>query len=251
MIPNLFSRMRMAVLAVLLSSPALTPAQSDALRAAASHFDKRVQQFREENVRIAAEDSTTHTGYIAFVGDSLTEAFPLSLLFPKLPTVNRGIVGDIVGEPNSADPRGILRRLNESVHGVRPRHIFLLMGVNDLGDGTTGETLEGRHRHLIEQLTQRVPATSITLQSLLPVRGRFVRLEEAIHDSNRRLKALAAEKGIGWVDLTSALSDQEGRLREEFTNDGLHLNYAAYEAWAAVLRPELERLGLLEIPRAD
>jgi lysophospholipase L1-like esterase len=88
-----------------------------------------------------------------------------------------------------------------------------------------------------------MPATSITLQTILPTRGRFAKLNEAIIDANRRLNRLAGERGIHVLDLHATMANEQGQLREEYTNDGLHLNGRGNEVWSHVLREELQRLG--------
>jgi lysophospholipase L1-like esterase len=46
---------------------------------------------------------------------------------------------------------------------------------------------------------------------------------------------LSQTAGVVFVDPAPALSDDEGRLRQEFTVDGIHLNAAGYRAWGARL----------------
>ncbi|MGS2810751.1 hypothetical protein [Nocardia sp. MW-W600-9] len=45
-----------------------------------------------------------------------------------------------------------------------------------------------------------------------------------------------------YVDLWSALADETGSLRPEFTRDRLHLNGAGYTAWVDVPRPHIAAL---------
>jgi lysophospholipase L1-like esterase len=159
--------------------------------------------------------------------------------------VNRGIASDQVGDESRPSGRGVINRLHESVWQCRPIHVFVLIGVNDIGSGIKGERLEKRHGDLLNALMEGMPATSITLQTILPARGRFAKLNEAITDANRRLDRLAEERGIHVLDLHATMADEQGQLREDYTNDGLHLNARANEAWSQVLRQELQRLGHL------
>jgi lysophospholipase L1-like esterase len=115
--------------------------------------------------------------------------------------------------------------------------------VNDIGSGIKGERLEKRHGDLLTALMEGLPATSITLQTILPARGRFAKLNEAITDSNQRLQKLAEDRGIHVLDLHQVMADKDGSLRDDYTSDGLHLNAKANAAWAEALRQELNRLG--------
>jgi lysophospholipase L1-like esterase len=45
---------------------------------------------------------------------------------------------------------------------------------------------------------------------------------------NDMIRAHASEKGIILADLFSALADEEGNLRKEFSDDGAHLTVEGY-----------------------
>jgi lysophospholipase L1-like esterase len=62
-----------------------------------------------------------------------------------------------------------------------------------------------------------------------------------VQDANRHLRQFAATVHAQYLDLWPALADGDA-LRGDYTDDGLHLNAAGYEAWLGELRPGLERL---------
>lgn len=50
------------------------------------------------------------------------------------------------------------------------------------------------------------------------------------------LKAFAGRSGFGFLDYHSALVGEDGRMRQAFTDDGLHPNAEGYAAMAEVVR---------------
>ena len=64
-------------------------------------------------------------------------------------------------------------------------------------------------------------------------------INENIDPLNIELKKLAAEKGVIWVDLTPLFKDKNGKLKKHLTEDGLHLNGAAYQLWYSAIKKYL------------
>jgi lysophospholipase L1-like esterase len=80
--------------------------------------------------------------------------------------------------------------------------------------------------------------------SLLPVNNRIRntgRRNEVIRNLNRQLKELAQAEGAEFLDIHSLMTDSDGRLRDELTDDGIHLNGRGYIIWRDALLPHLNR----------
>jgi hypothetical protein len=91
------------------------------------HYETRMQSFKEQNQQLR---------YVVLLGDSITEGFDAPKYFPGRRVLNRGIGGDVIGNALPADdPRGVLRRLDNSVFACAATDVSLLIGINDLGDG--------------------------------------------------------------------------------------------------------------------
>ncbi|MDE6135010.1 MAG: hypothetical protein K2F79_05490, partial [Muribaculaceae bacterium] len=77
----------------------------------------------------------------------------------------------------------------------------------------------------------------IYLQSMLPFNMKvqtwknLVGKEEQLRQINKRYRELAESRGITWIDLYPLMADEDGNLREDLTNDGLHLLGPAYLIW--------------------
>ena len=55
--------------------------------------------------------------------------------------------------------------------------------------------------------------------------------ENVIIETNKRFEALAEKHGIVWIDLYSRFVGPDGKMKKEYTNDGLHLLGAGYIVW--------------------
>ena len=192
------------------------------------HYYKRVAEFEKENAALEKGKQ-----YIVFVGDSITEGFPLSEYFPELPVLNRGIGSDGIGYQGE---RGVLNRMNSSVFACSPSAVFLLIGVNDLPH--TGKDVDyyfKGYRQTVEAILAKLPNVQLVLETLLPTGEKYKKhalLNPRIIEFNERLKDLAKEKSLAIIDLCSLYSDENGMLPEAMTRDGLHLKKEFYGPWA-------------------
>ena len=65
--------------------------------------------------------------------------------------------------------------------------------------------------------------------------------ENVITKTNILIENIAIKKGLVFIDLTKTLADENtGKLKKEFTNDGLHLTGNGYKAWIEKIRPYVE-----------
>lgn len=175
-------------------------------------------------------DSTT----IVFLGNSLTHGCEWHELLKMPNVVNRGINGDVVA--------GIQERIGSVVAG-HPAKIFLMSGANDVSHDLTADSIATAIAGLIDYIHAESPQTRIYLQSMLPINNSFGRYklmagkEQVIRDINERLVKVAADRGITFINLYPAFCDEEGNLKREYTNDGLHLLGPAYLVWRDIVLP--------------
>jgi lysophospholipase L1-like esterase len=194
------------------------------------HYATRVRAFGDQNQQLQ---------YAVLLGDSITEGFDVKKHFPGRRVLNRGIGADVIGNDMAADdPRGVLRRMNESVFDCAATDVFLLIGINDLGSGRTPDKMEPGYREILQRIKTETPRVRVHVQSVLPTRGNYAKHNANVKDFNERLKKLAEEFKYDYIDLHSKLADDKGELKAEFTADGLHVNDEAYKIW----RAEVERV---------
>ena len=194
------------------------------------HYANRVRSFQEQNLMLQN---------VVLVGDSITEGFDVAKHFPGRRVLNRGIGADVIGNAlAAADKRGLSKRLDESIFDCAATDVFLLIGINDLGDNHTPEVMEAGYREILKRVKSEAPTVRVHVQSVLPTRDGFAKHNPLVNDFNARLEKLAKEFGYDFNDLHALMVDADGELKKEFTNDGLHLNADAYKVW----QTEIERV---------
>ena len=184
----------------------------------ATHFD---------NLPVGKKD-------IIMLGNSLTDGAEWNELFNNPHVKNRGIIGDIV--------QGLYERMEPILKG-QPKKIFILSGVNDVSHGVTGDSIGRAMEKLIVLIKTRSPRTKIYLQSMLPfnndvrewklLQGR----DHVVVEANVLLEQVARRQGVTWINLYPLFVDEQGRLRADLTNDGLHLMGKGYLIWRDAIKP--------------
>lgn len=176
-----------------------------------------------------------HSTDIVFLGDSQTNGCEWSELLGNPNVKNRGISSDVI--------QGFSDRLEPILKG-KPAKIFVLGGVNDVSHNLSADSIATAMRNLLVKIQKGSPKTKIYLQSLLPIDNSFKRYkamigkEQTILDANVRLKAVAEELGVTWIDLFSLMVDEKtGAMKKGLTNDGLHLLGDGYMVWKSAVEP--------------
>lgn len=174
---------------------------------------------------------------IVFVGNSLTNGGEWHELLNNCHVKNRGIVSDVI--------QGVADRMGSVTKG-EPKKIFIMGGVNDISHHISADSIAIAMENLLVSIQKATPKTKIYLQSLLPINndfGRYKNLkgkEQVFLDTNMLLEKVAKKLGITWVNLYPHFIDSEGKLKREFTNDGLHLMGPGYAVWRDVIKPYVE-----------
>jgi lysophospholipase L1-like esterase len=186
--------------------------------------------------RFIEELPTIVPGGVVFLGDSITEGFPLDEAFPGQNVINRGIGGDRI--------QGVIERLGVCVEALAPRRVYLMIGVNDLwwSDERRPEVLEVGYARLLDEIARRAPETELIVLSILPMGDRSDECNETIRDMNARIQALAEARDLEYVDLHPLFAGQDGKMLAELTTDGVHLSLDGYEAWLEGILPTEEFL---------
>jgi lysophospholipase L1-like esterase len=165
-------------------------------------------------------------GDIVFLGDSITEGGAWEELFPGLPVRNRGIGGDVTD--------GVMNRLEQVVAG-KPAKVFLLIGTNDLAlaEKTPTEIAAGVEA-IVDTINTRSPDTRVYVQSILP---RAENYRDEVETLNRELENRVSGKAT-WIDLYPLFLDgRDGSIRDDYSNDELHLLGPGYLEWRDFIEP--------------
>ena len=97
-----------------------------------------------------------------------------------------------------------------------------------------------RYEKMVKEILAHLPGVQLTLLAYYPVNHEaacddswfFYRTNERIHEANEAVEALAEKYHLGFLDLNAPLMDEKGRLKAEFTIDGVHMYPNGYrEVW--------------------
>ena len=186
------------------------------------YYDAKVAQFIEENKTLGSVD-------VAFLGDSLTDGYPVKNYYPQYSVVNRGIGGDTTW--------GLEERLDCSAYDVNPKLIVMLIGINNI------DHMLDNYDRLVKQLKKNLPNTKIIILSLTPTSGNFAYLNQKIVIKNTSVKAIAKRNGCTFIDMYTPLLDTNtNELKLEYTIEGLHFSADGYNVITGVLTPVITDL---------
>ncbi len=195
------------------------------------------QQTKLERYRIL--NRYARKGEILFTGSSLMEQFPINelLMSSGMTQViyNRGIGGFTTDD--------MLQYMEEMVYGTEPSRIFINIGTNDISRPEYRlETLMANYRKILTQIRERLPQAEITLMAYYPVNETdklpdslmaaemfATRNNENIALANQAVEKLAKELGCQFINVNDGLTDERGKLKKEFTIEGIHMYANGYQ----------------------
>lgn len=171
------------------------------------------------------------TNEIIFLGNSLTERFPVAELFHDTRIRNRGISGEGIMQ--------IINRLNEVTEG-KPNKIFIEIGINDILNDQHIDSVKKNYSLLIRKIREASPHTVIYVQSLFPtafaVKGKNGAAMENIKLINAYLQQISDNKQVKFINLFDAFYDGKGLNSKYDCGDQLHLSGAGYLAWRDLIK---------------
>lgn len=207
----------------------------------------REQQDKLERFRILNQN--VKKGEILFTGSSLMEQFPVNelLMTNGMDQVvyNRGIGGFTTTD--------MLQHMEEMIFGTEPSRIFINIGTNDIGSPDYQlEALLERYEEIIVRIQERLPEAEINMMAYYPVnetdkipegewgKTAFVtRTNENINIANAAVENLAAKKGCRFINVNEGLADERGKLKKEYTIEGIHMYANGYQVVLQNLRKYL------------
>ena len=199
-----------------------------------SYWQQKYDSFAVQNANLSKNQ-------IVFIGDSITDLYPLDDYYTDLTkaTYNRGIAGDTT--------LGILQRMKVSLYDLAPSKIVLMIGINDINGGRSVEDIANSYNSILTQIKQNLPTTHVFCMSILPMSETIlnyadINLDERntkVRQVNSRIIELANAYGYSYVNLYEQVCNDSLRLKNEYTDDGIHLNANGFAVWTSVVKPYL------------
>lgn len=197
-------------------------------------------QQKERIEKLAILNQLAKKGQILLTGSSLMEQFPINelLMTNEIESViyNRGVGGFTTED--------MLENMETMIFGVQPSKIFINIGTNDIAqvDFSMEKLLENYEKILL-QIQSKLPNTKVYVMAYYPVNeidkipegewGKQLftnRNNATIKIVNTEVEKLAKRLGYDFINVNAGLTDETGKLKKEFTVEGVHMYANAYEA---------------------
>lgn len=192
--------------------------------------EMKVERYREEN-------KSAEKGQVVFTGSSLMEMFPINKLLAEhgddTIIYNRGVGGFLSDE--------LLAVIDVCATDLMPRKVFINIGTNDLSWSSIPiSSLIDNYDRILSAIESAVPNVRIYLMAYYPVNFEAaseemkeclkIRTNEKITAASAEVKKLAERHGQRYIDINRGLKDEQGRLKAEYTIEGMHINEEGYRA---------------------
>ena len=144
--------------------------------------------------------------------------------------------------------KGVKYTVPDGCSEIAPNKIFIMLGMNDIGLYGVDGAIDGM-KELTDKVHESCPDAVIYIESVTPmVAGNSLGdlNNENIYAFDEKLKEVCSEKGYKYLDITAAVSDENGDLIYEYCGDpptddnpdamGLHFTDEGCEKWVEYLK---------------
>lgn len=191
---------------------------------------RKADRFRELN-------KVTPLGKIVCTGSSLMEMFPIEKLVKEhgypIEIYNRGIGGYMIND--------LFNNIDVCILELKPSRLFINIGTNDLSWSTiTINQIITSYEQLLKTVLISLPDIEIYIMAYFPVNYEAaseemrpclrIRNNERINEANIELQKMANRLGAKYIDVNSKMKDEQGRLKAEYTIEGMHIKEEGYRA---------------------
>ncbi len=189
-----------------------------------------LDRYRADNERLRRAGRVASR--VVFLGASITEALDLARIFPNEPLVNRGIGGQLVWQQ--------WLRIEPDALALEPAAVVIkTCAINMLPDAPPLDETQ-RYFSLMADSVRRSGARVI-FATAVPVSRRYDAEEggqvaAGVQRFNTWVRAEAERHHDLVLDYAAALSDSQGYLPDELSEDGLHPNSAGKQRMADAIR---------------
>ena len=200
---------------------------------AAANNITNIKLNKEGKTQQKIEKEEKKTENIVFLGDSITEIYPLEDIFGKVPIVKSGISG--------YRTKDILEQLRKMVYQYNPSKVILLIGTNDYLDDSTPDEVASNIKEIVQEIHKHRKNTEIYIESIYPINKNLKkemvanRDNDKIIETNKKIKDICKEKNLTYIDMYNELIDEDGNFNKKYTYDGLHPNTLGYARISQVL----------------
>jgi beta-glucosidase len=185
---------------------------------------------------------------VIFLGDSITMMWRSQSgyeggtpvwdeYYAPLPAANLGISGD--------KTEHILWRITggHDLDGLSPKVLVLLIGINNLLQGSTPEDTAAGITTIVNYLRTKLPQTRILLLGVFPCWEKADDpIRERVRRTNAIIRPLADRERVFYLDIGDKFLEPDGSIKVEKLRDLLHLSEFGYRIWAEAMQGRLKDL---------
>ena len=176
----------------------------------------------------------------AFIGNSLCDGLSLygnlkgtTFFAAQSVTVSTILTNECINSGSGYIP------ITDALAKKQYKKVFIMLGINEIY--LSSSWFYSKYSTLIDSIRELEPGAEIYVQSILPVTEEKSNSGGSITKANvdafnASLKQLSSAKSVFYLDVNSALADENGYLPVDGSTDGVHLNRAYYEKWSDYLR---------------
>lgn len=178
---------------------------------------------------------------VVFLGNSIFEGWSSARpeFFKDKSYFNRGISGQVTAQ--------MLLRFQEDVVNLHPDVLVLKAGINDIAENA-GPYDQQKTLNNIKSIVQLAKASKIkvVLCSVLPA-NRFVwrpalTPADKVIDLNAALREIAKLENVLYLDLYSAVVDDQKGMKAIYANDGVHPTVEGYKVLEPLVEEAIKRV---------
>ena len=165
---------------------------------------------------------------IVFLGDSITDFYPIDNIFIDLPIVNSGV--------NGYTTEDILERMDSMVYQYNPTKVFLLIGTNDIMyEKDKADNTVNNIKKIVNNINKNRKNTKVYIESIYPVRKQSNpgmvkdRDNNIIKEMNEKIKDYCLNNDKAeYINMYDQLKDENEEFATIYSDDGLHPNDLGY-----------------------
>lgn len=168
----------------------------------------------------------------AFIGNSRFISFKNYGLVKNVYSVVGLNVDTVFTKSVSGSSVTVINELN----GKKFDKIVLMFGDNECGWPNQNIFIE-KYAKVVAAVRERNPRAQIYLHAILPVsaeasaKNEFGCNNNTINSINEKIKKLAADEGVDYIEQPPCLKNSDGALLSEAASDGIHLNKKYSRIW--------------------
>lgn len=200
-------------------------------------FEHKTDDKKIKLRKFEKENKGAVMGETVLAGSSLMEMFPINKLLSEhndsTIIYNRGVGGFVSKE--------LIDAIDVCILQLKPSKLFINIGTNDLSDSRISiSQLMSNYEEIISRVESALPNVKIYLMAYYPVNYEAadesmkeclkIRNNDKLQAANAEVEKLALRHGQCYIDINRSLKDEEGRLKAEYTIEGLHINELGYRA---------------------